>query len=267
MSRGAPRRWWAAAAIVGLLAVAGVVAISASASESPSASGGGKPHLTERQILRVALTAAANGADPKPILIQHSQGTREKANLVDSGDVVPGRQWSYLIAERGHFVFKDEPGPPGARAPTGSVLTLVVNARTSQITDSGLSNRYPDLAKLGEVTTDLRRHHRGGVCPRQKPQPLPADAIAGASRAALAQARTIYAGLDRKGMRVTEAILADDDPARGGYAGRNCGHLVRSRSIVVYLQFPALLPSASLSEGVVLVSRFAGHYRVWTRLH
>lgn len=27
-------------------------------------------------------------------------------------------------------------------------------------------------------------------------------------------ARTLYHGLDRKGMRVTEAILAEDDPAR-----------------------------------------------------
>lgn len=264
MSRGAPRGWWAAAAIVGLLAMGGGVAISASATVGTNASRGGMPHLAE---LRIALTAAAHAGDRAPLLIQHSQGTREKANLVDSGDVVPGRQWSYLIAERGHFIFKDAPGPPGAPVPTGSVLTLVVNARTSQITDSGLSDRYPGLAKLGPVATDLDRRRGRGVCPRQEPQRLPADAIAGASLAALAQARAIYRGLDRKGMRVTEAVLGDDDPAHGGYAGRNCGHLVQSRLVVVFLQFPALLPSASLSEGVVLVSRFAGRYRVWARLH
>lgn len=154
MSRSAPRRWLAAAAIVGLLAVAVGVAISTSATARPTAARRGKPQLAERQILRIAMTAAANAGDPKPILIQHSEGTREQANLVDSGDVVPGQQWSYLIAERGHFVFKGV-GPSGARAPTGSVMTLVVNARTGQITDSGLSNRYPDLAKLGRVRTDL----------------------------------------------------------------------------------------------------------------
>lgn len=110
-------------------------------------------------------------------------------------------------------------------------------------------------------------HRSSSACPHQ-PQPLPADAIAGAAQAALANARTVHRGPDGKRMRITEAILADDAPARGGYAGRNCGHLVQSRSIVVYLQFPALLPSASLSEGVVLVSRFAdGHYRVWATLH
>jgi hypothetical protein len=147
----------AAAASVGLVAVGGLVAISATATGGPRASPRGRPRLTERQILRIARTAAANAGDRNPILIQHSQGTREKANLVDSGDIVPGRQWSYLIAERGHFAFKDATRPAGARAPTGSVLTLVVNASTSQITDSGLSNRYPDLAKLGAVRTDRRR--------------------------------------------------------------------------------------------------------------
>ncbi len=35
------------------------------------------------------------------------------------------------------------------------MLTLVVDAATGHVTDSGLSNRYPDLAKLGMVTTGL----------------------------------------------------------------------------------------------------------------
>jgi hypothetical protein len=88
------------------------------------------------------------------VLIQHSAGTRAEANLVASGDLVPGTQTSYLIAERGHFVLNDAPIPPGAHAPSGSVLTLIVNAATGQITDLGVSNTCPDLAKLGPVTTD-----------------------------------------------------------------------------------------------------------------
>lgn len=55
------------------------------------------------------MAAAYSAGDPEPTLIQHSEGTRDKANLVDSGDIVPGRRWSYLIAERGDFVFKDAP--------------------------------------------------------------------------------------------------------------------------------------------------------------
>jgi hypothetical protein len=116
----------------------------------------GKPQLTQRRILRIAETAAERAGDPKPTLIEHSEGARQNANLVDSGDMVLGRQWSYLIAERGHFVFNDAPRPAGARAPSGSVLTLIVDASRGQITDAGLSNRYPHLAQLGPVHTDLR---------------------------------------------------------------------------------------------------------------
>jgi hypothetical protein len=36
---------------------------------------------------------------------------------------------------------------------------------------------------------------------------------------------------------------------------------------LVYLDFPAMRPSASLSQGVVLVSRLRGAYRVWAVLH
>jgi hypothetical protein len=144
---------------------AGVVAggaLAAAWTASSSASTSGKPHLTERRILEIALKAAAGAGDPAPTLIQHSAGTRYRANLVDSGDVVVGSQWSYLIAERGHFILNGAPIPPGARAPKGTVLTLIVNARTGEVTDSGLSDRYPHLARLGPVHTDLRRkpaHH------------------------------------------------------------------------------------------------------------
>jgi hypothetical protein len=37
--------------------------------------------------------------------------------------------------------------------------------------------------------------------------------------------------------------------------------------VVVDLLFPKMLPSASLSQGVVLVSRFRTGYRVWEAGH
>lgn len=153
----------AGATICGLVAALGVVAISPSATARGTASRAGRPHLTERQILRIALRAARSAGDREPRLIQHREGTRERANLVDAGDVVPGHRWSYLIAERGRFVFNRAPTPLGAHAPTGSVLTLIVDAATRQVTDSGLSNRYPDLSRLGPVSTDLRRVAVPGV--------------------------------------------------------------------------------------------------------
>jgi hypothetical protein len=84
---------------------------------------------------------------------------RENANVVASGEMVSGSGWSYLIAERGHFVATGASFPPGAgaRLPSGSVLTLVVSAATGRVTDLGIGKRYPDLRKLGPVSTDLRQ--------------------------------------------------------------------------------------------------------------
>lgn len=61
-------------------------------------------------------------------------------------------------------------------------------------------------------------------------------------------------------------VLAARDRDRGGFA-RKCGAAMRARTVVVYLEFPAMKPSSSLSRGVVLVSRFHGAYRVWAVLH
>ena len=50
---------------------------------------------------------------------------------------------------------------------------------------------------------------------------------------------------------------------RGAQVGRQCGAKAKARTVVVELRFPRMAPSASLSEGVVDVARFAGGYHVW----
>lgn len=117
---------------------------------------------------------------------------------------------------------------------------------------------------VGICSGSRRLLARQQLCPTQQAQPLPADGLAGAVFAALRQSRRVYRS---RSVRITEAILASRDPYRGGYVRRNCGPRVRKRTIVVYLRFPSSLPSASLSQGVVLVSRFKGRYRIWARLH
>jgi hypothetical protein len=115
-----------------------------------------EPQLREKRILRLALSAAKRCGDLRPSLIQHAAGTHFQAVRIGQGDLVFEWNWSYLIAIRGHFT-ATVPIPPGAKPPTGTVITMVVDARTGQVTDFGLSNRYPPLARLGKVTTDLRR--------------------------------------------------------------------------------------------------------------
>jgi hypothetical protein len=117
---------------------------------------GPAPHLSEHRILTLARQSARSSGDPSPTLIQHAEGTRFDAVLISSGDLVFEYNWSYLIAVRGHFTCTACGGPPGAKSPTGSVITLVVDAKSGRGTDGGIGKRYPRLAKLGPVTTDLR---------------------------------------------------------------------------------------------------------------
>jgi hypothetical protein len=103
-------------------------------------------------------------------------------------------------------------------------------------------------------------------CPRTAPRPLPPHALARAKSAALREAHALYRSTDLRGVRAVRAVLAGKDRDRGGYAAK-CGGDVRARTVVVYLRFPAEEPSASLSEGVVLIARFRGGMRVWALLH
>jgi hypothetical protein len=148
------RRFIVLALAAGVAGV-GTFAVAWTASSSPHRST--TPSPAEQRILKIALKAAARAGDPSPVLIQHGSGTRHRANLVASGDGVSGSQWSYLIAERGHFVTTDAQIPGPAAALRGTVITIIVNARTGEITDSGFSGPYPHLAMLGPVHTDLRR--------------------------------------------------------------------------------------------------------------
>jgi hypothetical protein len=130
---------------------------------------GPRPKLSERQILALALRAAASDGDPRPTLVQHAYGTRFAAVHVSSGDLVFEYTWSLLIAVRGHFQIPAAAfsGPPGAKPPHGTVITLVIDTITRQATDFGISNRYPPLAQLGPVTTDRRdREARRAVASR-----------------------------------------------------------------------------------------------------
>jgi hypothetical protein len=117
---------------------------------------GSKPQLPENRILQIATEAAAGAGDPNPTLIQHSQGTRFAANQIATRDLVYRWNWSYLIAERGDFTDYNATGPPGSPAPRGSVLMLIVDASSGQVTDFGILYNYPYLAHLGPVTTDVQ---------------------------------------------------------------------------------------------------------------
>jgi hypothetical protein len=120
---------------------------------------GPPPHLSRRRILSIALGAARREGDADPTLVQDAEGSELLANLVVSRTLVFAWRWSYLITLRGrfHFTLPTPPGIPMGPGPVVRVfrvLTVVIDARTGRITSSGTSDRYPDLARLGPVSTD-----------------------------------------------------------------------------------------------------------------
>jgi hypothetical protein len=92
------------------------------------------------------------------------------------------------------------------------------------------------------------------------------DAVARATDAVLKDAAHVFRAKKRRGMRVvTAAIAGTDNP--GSYARVTCGRRVFDRTVVVTAEFPAELPSASLSSSTVLVSSTRGTYTVWQIVH
>jgi hypothetical protein len=97
--------------------------------------------------------------------------------------------------------------------------------------------------------------------------PLQASGVQLSADQALAEAATLYKGLNTTGAEV----LAGDRSAFAGARGREvrylCGETMAARTVVVTMRFPKMLPSASLSQGVVFVARFPRGYKVWYIAH
>lgn len=117
----------------------------------------GPDSVPKSRILAIALGAAKDEGDPRPTLIQHVLSTHKRAVRVTSGgDLVQGEEPVYAIEVRGRFVAANASRPLGARAPRGSVLTLVIDASTGKPLDWGLSDKSAHLERLGRVVVDLR---------------------------------------------------------------------------------------------------------------
>jgi hypothetical protein len=116
------------------------------------------PPFSENQILGVVLRLAAEAGDDHPSLIQHIAGPHDLAVKIGSvGNKVFDQTRCYLIALRGSFVLNNATRPAGAAAPRGIVMIIFLNARTGALMGRGLGDRYPDLDRLGPVTTDVSR--------------------------------------------------------------------------------------------------------------
>jgi hypothetical protein len=72
------------------------------------------------------------------------------------GDLIPGADGTlmFLVTMRGHFVANAAAGPLGGGSADRQYLSIVVDARTFQVLDYGLSPKPPppSSASLGPVT-------------------------------------------------------------------------------------------------------------------
>src|SRR5207244_13508942 len=101
-----------------------------------------------------------------------------------------------------------------------------------------------------------------GSCPSDVLAPTP-ESVARAADQARIEAPAIYGQLG-VGARILAADIATTGNAgsRGEQVRQQCGGGVAERTVVVELFLPKGLPSASLSQGTLFVSRFSSGYRV-----
>ena len=105
----------------------------------------------------IGARAAKASGDTTPLQMTAVLTTHAKAlTSATPGDVVSGAGDVpvFLVTMRGNFVATAASRPPGAAAPAGSYLSIVVGASTFQVLDSGLSPSPPPVspASLGPVT-------------------------------------------------------------------------------------------------------------------
>jgi hypothetical protein len=140
----------AGAAMASLLAAAGC-------GQAPAATGTPVPASAIGRLTAIAHRAASINGDPAPAWITVGMTTHAKALTVATpGDYIPGSAdvKVFLIIMRGHFTAREVSVPPGAKAPAGQYLSLVIDARTFQGLDFGLDRKPPPvpLTSLGPVT-------------------------------------------------------------------------------------------------------------------
>jgi hypothetical protein len=147
-----------AAALAAALAGAGCGRAAASAGAAPV------PAAAIGRLTAVAYRAATVNGDPHPAWITVVLTTQARAlTSATPGDYVPGSAHvrAYLITMRGHFTAAEASRPPGAKAPSGRYVSLVIDAATFRDSDFGIGDRPPPVrpAALGPVTYLTGRSH------------------------------------------------------------------------------------------------------------
>jgi len=114
----------------------------------------GIPPRVRAELLKIARRTAATNGERHPYDIEAVRTTHGLAErMVEEGNESEPPSKSapvYVVAIRGHFRCDLCSRPPGARAPSGTVITLELLAPVPKRGSAfGLSSRYPNLKALG----------------------------------------------------------------------------------------------------------------------
>jgi|ERR1700689_2544286 len=121
---------------------------------------------TMEQIQQIALSAAAHNGEPEPSDVEEATSTLARAAgaIVPGGtgpnltDAETGKPWSEspvdVVTMRGHFTY-DGPTPAKASVPTGTVLSIVIDAQSGAVVGESLGGTVPNLHDISSTVASL----------------------------------------------------------------------------------------------------------------
>jgi hypothetical protein len=151
--------WQTNGAVVQIFAVAMLLTLVAASacgqSNEPTAvaqTGLADPNV-RAELRTMALQASSANGVPSPKTIEAvASPDHQAAEKIVSGAIVNDHVAVYVVeVTGGTFTDNTASTPPGVPAPSGSVLTLTVDAQSFRVTDFGLTDTAPDLTQIGPV--------------------------------------------------------------------------------------------------------------------
>jgi len=99
------------------------------------------PTVGSKNLKDVALNVATSLGDSQPTSTRYVKCNRKAAAKFLDNSRVDSDGTSYVVIMHGNFIDEKAFMPPGAKAPTGNTLGLVVRASDGEVTDLALNNQ------------------------------------------------------------------------------------------------------------------------------
>lgn len=159
--------------VIAAVAVAAGVALALTAwhAKGASAQSGSQSEAnvapTIAQIQQMALLSAANDGQSVPANVEEASSTLgQVAHAIDPQDGTgptvtdprTGNPWAespvYVVTMQGHFTYNG-PTPRRGKVPTGTVLTIAIDAQSGDVVAESLGGATPDLHAISPTVTTL----------------------------------------------------------------------------------------------------------------